>query len=105
MLVDQLGKYIDNTSAGLSKESCLKKQELPNWKRSYSLFKKSEAELERSAIVKATRTLIRLKHSLAADREINDVLPERIEQFDIALQSGELLTLPVSTEINNVRSD
>lgn len=59
------------------------------------MFKKSEAELEKAAIIKATRTLVRLKHSLAADREINEVLPDRLDQFNNALQSGTLLRLPI----------
>jgi hypothetical protein len=62
------------------------------------MYKKSEAELQRALITKATRTIVRLKHSLAADREINDVLPERLDEFDAALQRGELLTLPVNLE-------
>ena len=62
------------------------------------MFKKSEAELERAAIVKATRTLLRLKHSLAADREINEVLPARLDEFDSAVQRGELLTMPLRLE-------
>lgn len=62
------------------------------------MFRKSEAELERAAITKATRTLVRLKHSLAADREINSVLPDRLDEFDAALQRGELLSLPLRLE-------
>lgn len=60
--------------------------------------RKSEAEMERWKIAKVTRTMLRLKHSLAADEEINQVLPERIASFDAALQRGELLELPVALE-------
>lgn len=52
--------------------------------------KKSPEEMERAKVAKATRGLIRLKHSLAADEEINAVLPDTLEEFDAALQRGEL---------------
>lgn len=52
--------------------------------------KKTEIELEQAKIIKVTRTLIRLKHSLAADIEINDVLPDRLMDFQDSLQGGEL---------------
>ncbi len=57
------------------------------------MYRKTETEMERFKIAKATRTLLRLKHSLAADEEINTVLPARIEAFDNAIQRGELLEL------------
>lgn len=47
--------------------------------------KKSPEELRREQTAKATRALIRLKHSLKADEEINAVLPDRLEEFDAAL--------------------
>lgn len=55
--------------------------------------KKTPAELEKAKITKATRTLIRLKHSLAADEEINAVLPDTLDEFDKALARGELKEL------------
>lgn len=60
--------------------------------------RKSEAEMMRSKVVKITRTMLRLKHSLAADEEINQVLPDRIDEFDAALARGELLELKPSLE-------
>ena len=54
--------------------------------------------MERFKIAKATRTLLRLKHSLAADEEINRILPDRLEAFDTALQRGELLELKTVLE-------
>ena len=62
------------------------------------MYKKSDAELERFIITKATRTIVRLKHSLAADRELNEILPARLEEFDAAVQRGELLTMPLRLE-------
>ena len=55
--------------------------------------KKSPAEMERAKVTKTARTLIRLKHSLAADEELNDVLPATLEEFDEALARGELREL------------
>lgn len=49
--------------------------------------------MERAKIMKATRTLIRLKHTLAADEELNDVLPDTLAEFDAALTRGELKQL------------
>jgi hypothetical protein len=55
--------------------------------------KKSDIEMNRLEVIKVNRTLIRLKHSLAADREINEVIPDRLQKFDSALNSGELLQI------------
>jgi DNA polymerase/3'-5' exonuclease PolX len=55
--------------------------------------KKSEIEMERQKTAKIARSLIRLKHSLAADEEINAVLPDTLNEFDAALQSGSLRQL------------
>jgi hypothetical protein len=55
--------------------------------------KKTPAELRRAQIIKTARTLVRLKHSLAADEEINEVLPDTLEAFDNALNSGKLLAI------------
>jgi len=55
------------------------------------LNKKTPIEMEKFAITKATRTLIRLKHSIRADYELNDVLPDRLDEFDSQVQRGKLL--------------
>ena len=62
------------------------------------MYKKSPAEMERSKIAKATRTLLRLKYSLMADEAINDILPDRLMDFDNALQQGKLLELTNALE-------
>lgn len=46
--------------------------------------------MERAKVTKAARTLIRLKHSLAADEEINAILPDTLAEFDEALARNEL---------------
>lgn len=50
--------------------------------------RKTNIELERAAAAKAMRTAIRLKYSLAADREINDTVWDELERFDEALANG-----------------
>jgi hypothetical protein len=57
------------------------------------MLKKSEIEMERQRTAKIARSLIRLKHSLAADEEINAVLPDTLMEFDRSIQSGELSQL------------
>lgn len=55
--------------------------------------RKTKQEMERAAVAKATRTLVRLKHSLAADEELNSILPDTLEKFDEALAAGELKSI------------
>lgn len=62
--------------------------------------KKKPEEMQRQSVVKATRTLIRLKHSLAADEEINATLPDTLKEFDDALANRELKRLVV--DVNDV---
>lgn len=52
--------------------------------------KKTEIELQQDRIIKTVRSLIRLKHSLDADREINDVLSDKLNEFEDSLQQGTL---------------
>lgn len=52
--------------------------------------RKTQTELQRAKINKVTRTLIRLKHSLAADEELNEVLPGTLEEFDAKVARKEL---------------
>ena len=54
---------------------------------------KTEIDLARAAIAKATRAEVRLKHSLLADEEINVLLAQRLREFDAAIQSGYIPTL------------
>lgn len=56
--------------------------------------RKSEIEMKRAAVAKTARALVRLKHSLAADREINDLLPDTLDGFDEAVARGELIGDP-----------
>lgn len=65
------------------------------------MIQKSDIEMERARTIKITRALVRLKHSLAADTEINDILPTTLIEFDKAIQAGELLQLELPTGINS----
>lgn len=49
--------------------------------------------MARQAIAKVTRAEIRLRYSLMADAEVNEVLPQRLMAFDVALQAGTIPSL------------
>lgn len=55
--------------------------------------KKTPIEMERDRIIKITRNYVRFKKSLEADEELNDLLPDRLEEFDKSLQNGELKSI------------
>jgi hypothetical protein len=57
-------------------------------------------EQERFAILKTARAAIRLKHSLAADAEINKKLPELDAAISRALQDGKTYALDIASVIN-----
>lgn len=50
----------------------------------------SEIEVHRKAVLKAWRSMIRLKHSLAADAEINEKVPAAERVFNAGLAYGQL---------------
>lgn len=56
--------------------------------------------MARAAIAKVTRTEIRLKHSVLADQEINEVLAQRLRDFDLAIQSGVIPTIALGVAIS-----
>lgn len=49
----------------------------------------TDLEITKAAILKTWRAGIRLKHTIAADREISENLPMIERQLDYALLSGE----------------
>lgn len=55
-----------------------------------------ELEVIRAQMLKAWRSAIRLKHSLAADKEIAETLPEIERQINEALLNGSPLALDPS---------
>jgi hypothetical protein len=46
--------------------------------------------MARLAVAKVTRKEIRLKYELMADKELNEVLPRRLAEFDTLVQQGTL---------------
>lgn len=59
---------------------------------------KTEAEMERDRITKTVRSLIRLKHSLMADMEINNTLPELLDEYDASLMEGRVAQINVQLQ-------
>lgn len=53
-------------------------------------YQRTEIEQARYEAVKVLRAAVRLRHSIAADRELNEVLPEFEKAFNRAVQQGEL---------------
>ncbi len=52
--------------------------------------KKTDIEMQRQRVQKITRAMLRLKYSLMADEEINNVLPDTLTAFDTSVQLGLL---------------
>lgn len=52
----------------------------------------SEVEIEqaRKNLAKTVRAAVRLRHSIAADNELFEVLPKALKAFDDSVQRGEL---------------
>lgn len=59
------------------------------------MAQKSELDLRRAQLLKAVRTMVRLKHAMAADEELNRVLPRIEEQFEKAIRTGKPFELAV----------
>jgi hypothetical protein len=55
--------------------------------------KKSSDELRLTELVKIQRTITRLKHSIAADRELNEQIPSIADRHYEAIGRGELLQI------------
>lgn len=63
----------------------------------------TEIEQRRAEILKAVRSVIRLKHSIAADREVNGVLPQIELELDAAIKTGKIYELEVADFIREVQ--
>lgn len=55
--------------------------------------RKTPEEMAFAARIKTARTLVRLKHSLEADRELNSLLADMTESHALELHSGGLKQL------------
>lgn len=62
-------------------------------------------ELRKAALLKAARSAVRLKHSLAADEELNEVLPALEREFNAAVARQELPEVAQLLRSNNVLHD
>lgn len=51
---------------------------------------KDSITMRQAALVKAARSMVRLRYSLMADEELNEVLPRIEAAFTAAVQSGEM---------------
>lgn len=51
---------------------------------------KDDIELRKRALFKAARSAVRLRHSIEADAELNELLPRLERQFDSAVSRGVL---------------
>lgn len=51
---------------------------------------KDDIELRKRALFKAARSAVRLRHSLEADAELNDLLPRLERAFDKRVARGNL---------------
>ena len=61
----------------------------------------SPIEREKAKLLKLARTLIRAKHSAAADDELNEKLPLLELQIDKAIQSGKVYELDVRSVLES----
>lgn len=57
------------------------------------MIHKDEVDQARADMLKTIRAAIRLRHSIAADNEINERLPEAELRFNAALQRGKVLSI------------
>jgi len=60
----------------------------------------TELEVQKAAILKAARTAIRLKHSLAADAELADKLPKLEDRINRALAAGQPLEITLGSVLD-----
>ena len=54
------------------------------------MIHKDEVDQARAETLKIIRSAIRLKHSINADRELNEVLPKAQAKFDASVMRGVL---------------
>ena len=66
---------------------------------------KDDIALRRAALMKAARSAIRLRHSLAADAELNEVIPQLERDFNAAIQRGYVPEVAVMLRDANALHD
>jgi hypothetical protein len=55
--------------------------------------KRTAQEMDKAKVMKAVRSAVRLRHSIEADYELNEVLPRVEAEFDRALAEGKQFVL------------
>jgi hypothetical protein len=65
--------------------------------------KRQELDMQKFKILKAARAAIRLKHSLHADEEINERIPELERMMDSAIQAGKPLEIDIQTYVEDAK--
>ena len=63
--------------------------------------KLTRPELEKARLLKAVRANIRLKHTLEADAEINEKLPEIEAAIDRAIAAGTVYELDIRSVLED----
>jgi hypothetical protein len=66
---------------------------------------KTEQEQTWANILKAARTVIRLKHSLLADQELNAVLPQLEVEYMAALKAGKAYEFDVASVLDRIEDE
>lgn len=59
------------------------------------MIKLTPAEMDKKDALKVSRSAIRLRHSINADHEINDVIPDLENKIDQAMTGGPRLQISV----------
>jgi hypothetical protein len=54
------------------------------------VYQRDRVDQARADMLKTIRAAVRLRHSIAADNELNEVLPKAEQAFDIQVHNGEL---------------
>lgn len=66
---------------------------------------KDDIELRRRALFKAARSAVRLRHSLEADAELNELIPRLERDFESAVSRGRLPEVAVLLREANALHD
>lgn len=54
---------------------------------------KAEVDQERANMLKSLRTFVRLRHSIAADTELNEILPKAEALYNAAINRNKIPSL------------
>lgn len=63
--------------------------------------RKPDIRMELEGIEKVVRSNIRLKHSLEADREVNEKIPEVLRRAEVAIRKGKAFELDIKSVLES----